>query len=94
MTILRKEICRLGARRGEGRGGTVGKPGQRIERALSGQRYVVSKLGRLKTRWKGYRSRRVMWGRFADDDRSSWGQEGCRTWWNGWKTLSAHREGA
>ena len=31
MTILRKEICRLGARRGEGRGGTVGKPGQRIE---------------------------------------------------------------
>ena len=38
-------IGRLGARRGAGHGGTVGKPCQRIERALSGWWYVVSKPG-------------------------------------------------
>ena len=31
--------------------------------------------------------------RFAEDDTSSSGQEGCRTLWNDWKRLPARREG-
>ena len=86
LTVLRKTIRRLGAKRGVGCCGTIGNTCQHVESAFSGRRYVVSTLGRLKTRWKGPRSWRVTSDRFADDDTSSWGQEGSRTLKNGWKT--------
>ena len=47
---MRKAIRRLGARRGAGHGGTVGKTGQHVEKAFGGRRYIVSRLGRLMAR--------------------------------------------
>ena len=53
MTVLRKTIRRLGARRDAGHCRTVGKTGQHVEKVFSGRRYVVLKPGRSMARWKG-----------------------------------------
>ena len=61
--------------------------------AFSGRRYVVPRPGRPMAKWKDSGSWRVAYDRFAEDDISSLGREGSRTLWNGWKNLSARREG-